>query len=187
MRANQIWCCRLYLSYLLWVMTFRFVRTRRMWNQAYFKLVSVKVLALGEPASSFFLGGAAGVPALSLADVGVNFTVLDGSPEARAQLLPPSDVGTVVAFYSNPTPAVVVVGMVYAMQGQLAVAFRATGARAVGLDDGFALWANDTLPARFVAPVPLVDEVFVAAKRWAHRRRPTAVLSQRPTRHFHPL
>jgi len=136
---------------------------------------SLSVLALGEPAKTMFApgGGGSGIPAVTLADIGVNVTVADGTRAARAQLLPPDDIEAVQRYYllGESAPGLVVSGTVYAMQSQLALAM--APAYVVGLDDSFALWSNSSLPARlFVTPrphaaaeTPVADELFVTAER----------------------
>jgi hypothetical protein len=132
----------------------------------------VTVLALGEPATTIFApGGGSGVPAATLFDMGINVTVADGTRAARAQLLTPSDIAAVQRYYfSDDGPRLVVSGTVYAMEAQLALAL--APAYIVGLDDSFALWSNESLPARlFVKPrrpgqSQVADEMFVCADRY---------------------
>lgn len=72
-----------------------------------FDVLLKTVLALGEPASSIYLNNSASVvpasvAAVSLADIGcVNVTVLDGTKEARAQLLSPDDLDRVVGYFTE--------------------------------------------------------------------------------------
>ena len=79
-------------------------------------------------------------------------------------------MATVVAALAS-SPVVVLAGTVYAMQAQLALALAHTSGYVVGLDDGFALWSNKSLPARlFVDPRgpagrSAADEMFVTAQR----------------------
>eukprot|EP00616_Rhizochromulina_sp_CCMP1243_P009286 CAMPEP_0118982202 /NCGR_PEP_ID=MMETSP1173-20130426/32257_1 /TAXON_ID=1034831 /ORGANISM="Rhizochromulina marina cf, Strain CCMP1243" /LENGTH=413 /DNA_ID=CAMNT_0006932673 /DNA_START=70 /DNA_END=1308 /DNA_ORIENTATION=- len=125
----------------------------------------VQALVLGEPATSLYCGsglGTRGLQVLTLPQLGVDVEVLDGNT-SRHQLLAPGQVASVVA---QLAPRVLVTGMVYSMQAQIARGFRSDEAvYRVGFDDGFALWSNATLTAReFVEPLTSVEEVFVTAE-----------------------
>lgn len=87
---------------------------------------TIHVLTLGQPATGMFADVSAQYPLIipvTLADLGVNITVIN--QKSRTQLLPDADLATVVRrFTAGPgAVALVVVGMVYDMQRQIARAF----------------------------------------------------------------
>jgi len=128
-------------------------------------VISIGILALGSPASSIYANYTAQL--LSPSDVGILTPVVDGN-DGRSQELPAEDlarlVGTVKA-------RVCVVGMVYAMQAQIASAMHEQGGSyTVGLDDSFALWSEEGISsALFIQPTApsVVQEVFLCADEQA--------------------
>lgn len=101
------------------------------------------VFALGEPSITIF-ADAPNVTTLSPRDLGITQRIVDGSE--RNATLEAADVSRVLARFGSPH--VVVAGMAYEMQAQLARAFREAGSHAVGIDDGIA--ADRILSARSV-------------------------------------
>jgi hypothetical protein len=130
--------------------------------------IPTSVLALGEPASTLFANLSF---ASTLSDIGINVSIMDGTPQARAQLLRPFDVDLVTSYFStNGVPTVLCTGMVYAMEAQISLAFKslASPSYIVGLDDSFSLWSNNSLPARLFVEsygdrLAVADEVFTSA------------------------
>ena len=123
--------------------------------------VQITVFALGEPASQLF-SDAASIKTLSPADVGITLKIPDGFD--RNLTLGEADLQRVMhAFWM---PRLVVVGMAYEMQAQLAASFRsrAPPSYVVGVSDGFALWdPSSPLHKAFVSPKRRVlDELFCA-------------------------
>ena len=87
---------------------------------------TIHVLTLGQPATGMFADVSAQYPLIipvTLADLGVNITVIN--QKSRTQLLSDADLATVVRRFTAGPGAVglVVVGMVYDMQRQIARAF----------------------------------------------------------------
>jgi hypothetical protein len=112
---------------------------------------AVCVLALGQPATTIF---AAEPFTVTPAQVGIRTAVIDGDA-GRHQTLPPADVARFRAFFATAGAGrglrVVVPGMVYAMQSQLAGAVLHHAGSAVAslaFDDSFALWNAASLPAQ---------------------------------------
>eukprot|EP00041_Stephanoeca_diplocostata_P036040 m.1296930 g.1296930 ORF g.1296930 m.1296930 type:complete len:611 (-) comp24795_c0_seq14:4022-5854(-) len=109
----------------------------------------VAVLALGNPASTIF---ASNPFSMELSSFGINVTVIDRT--VRNQTLPAADAAKIVECMGSVR--VVVVGMVYTMQAQLAAAFAAHGRKrgrkisVIGFDDGFSDFDPGSMLGGFV-------------------------------------
>ena len=127
----------------------------------------IAVLALGEPAVSIFTG----MPNVHTPrDLGVRMPIADGSD--RNATLSDVDVALLLGYFGRPS--VIVAGMAYSMQAQLAAAFRSSSPRehemicyAVGLDDAIGgRWRDGSLlVSDFLGTHPVLDELFVADRQ----------------------
>lgn len=119
-------------------------------------------LCLGEPAITIF-ADALNVTTLAPIDVGITQRIADGTE--RNATLGASDVSRVLARLGQAGPKLVVAGMAYAMQAQLARAFRYVGSYAVGIDDGIGVEWDPRSPlnrAFFTSePSAAIDELWV--------------------------
>lgn len=137
--------------------------------------IRVAVLALGNPASTTF----SPYPfTVGLESFGINVTIIDRT--VRNQSLPSADVAMIAHCMGGIR--VVVVGMVYTMQAQLAAAFTARGKTlgknisVVGFDDGFSDFDPGSMIGGFVTgsilanashssqDAPVVSTVFVPSR-----------------------
>ena len=124
------------------------------------KLWSVGVLVLGEPATTIFKDS----PCMrSLDSLGVKTKALNGKDDpSRTQLLSESDLELVRAGL-GPVE-VVVSGMAYAMQAQVAGAWSASPTppcAVVGVVDNWAKWSEASFPAEHFV-IPAVTNVILA-------------------------
>lgn len=125
----------------------------------------VRVFALGLPALELFSGDEFRNVLVTPESLGLDTVVIDGN-DGREQILSESDMVKLFQTFPPNMIEIVVTGMVYKMESQIAGAYRRAGRRVVGIFDSFALWNENSICAKdFVdSEPPAIDEIWLCAK-----------------------
>ena len=127
---------------------------------------TVRVLALGQPAISLF--EEFNEVLVTPASLDLETKVIDGD-NGREQKLTARDMEKVLQAFPPDQVEMVITGMVYMMESQIALAYRETnvGKRVVGIFDSFALWSDDSICARDFTDqtLPSISEIWLCAKQ----------------------
>lgn len=141
---------------------------------------SCGVIALGEPATRIFNANfehesvsrarydmynqMRNVTVMSPLDVGVYTKIIDGDG-GRHQELSTSDMMAMSMCIVMKKHGIVVVGMAYKMQSQIARLYKSMSVYTVAFDDGFGLWDNNSpFSTWFISGTPVINEIFVTAQ-----------------------
>jgi hypothetical protein len=128
----------------------------------------IRVFALGEPAISLFEEDSVFSEVLVTPDtLGLSTVILDGN-DGREQKLSAEDIEKILQAYPADQVDRVIVGMVYEMESQIALAYREQGNRVVGIFDSFGLWSEDSICAKDFtdrSPQPSISEIWLCANQ----------------------
>jgi hypothetical protein len=130
--------------------------------------IDLKVFALGEPAISLFADSIFKDVLVTPESMGLETTVIDGN-DGRNQTLSERDVNTVLNLLPSSS---VIVGMVYAMEAQLAGAYREANSattittETIGIFDSFALWSDTSICSTdfvLTPSTPPINQIWLCA------------------------